>query len=180
VKPLDAPSQHFLDHFEQIRAAARLGAVVDVACGRGRHSIAAAERGIPTLGIDRNAEALAELRTTARTRALPVGVVRADLERDGGLPLAPESCGALLVFRFLHRPLAAELIAALRPGGLLLYETFTIHQSELARGPKNEHFLLKEGELPALFASLEIGESWEGHVDSDFPAAVARIAAWKR
>ena len=179
MKPLDPPSAHFLEHFEEIRTAARLGAVVDVACGRGRHTLAAAERGVSTLGIDRNADSLSELRATARERTLPVRVVRADLERAGGLPLAPESCGALLVFRFLHRPLAAALIETLRPGGLLLYETFTVHQTKLAQGPKNEHFLLEEGELPALFAGLEIYAAWEGRVDSDFPAAVARIAARK-
>ena len=46
----------------------------------------------------------------------------------------------------------------LAPGGYLLYETFTEHQLELEGGPKNPNFLLKTGELPKLFSSLEIVE----------------------
>jgi SAM-dependent methyltransferase len=178
VTDINPPSAHFLKHFDAIRAATSLGPVVDVACGRGRHTLAAAERGVPVIGIDRHAARLAELRATAHARTLPVCAVRADLEEEG-LPLASASCGALLVFRFLHRPLAPALIEALRPGGLLLYETFTIHQKELLHGPKNESFFLKDGELPTLFTPLELIEVWEGRIDGDFPMAVAQLAARK-
>jgi SAM-dependent methyltransferase len=179
VAALSAPSPFFLAHLEHLRAAARRGPVVDVACGRGRHAVAAAERGIPTLGIDRNPDFLAELRATAR--ALPVAAVRADLETGCGLPLAPASCAAFLVFRYLHRPLAPHLMTTLQPGGLLLYETFTIHQRDLGYGPKNEHFLLHDGELRELFAALEVIDSWEGQTQEDGPpATVARLAARKR
>jgi SAM-dependent methyltransferase len=180
VTARSTPSPFFLAHFEHLRAAARRGPVVDVACGRGRHAVVAAERGIPVVGIDRNPDFLAELCATARARHLPVAAVRADLETGSGLPLAPASCAALLIFRYLHRPLAPQLVATLKPGGLLLYETFTIHQRDLAYGPKNEHFLFRPGELPELFAALEVIDSWEGRTQDDPPAAVARLAARRR
>jgi tellurite methyltransferase len=180
VAALPAPSPFFLAHLEHLRAAARRGPVVDVACGRGRHAVAAAERGVPALGIDRNPDFLAELCATARARPLPVAAIRADLETGCGLPLAPASCAALLVFRYLHRPLVPHLIATLQPGGLLLYETFTLYQREQGYGPKNKHFLLRRGELTELFATLEVIDAWEGQTEDDPPAAVARLAARKR
>ena len=177
MTPPSSPSAHFRAHLDALREAARLGPVVDLACGRGRHALAAAQAGLPVVGIDRNAAFLAELVTMARERSLDVAPVRADLETGLGLPLAAGRCGALLVFRYLFRPLAVEIAEALSPGGLLLYETFTIHQKDLEQGPSNPEFLLREGELPALFAGLEVLEAWEGWTQEARPTAVARLAA---
>ena len=117
---LGPPSALFTAQSAPLQAAAAGGPIVDLASGRGRHSIAAAELGLRTLAIDRNAPFLHELRGEARRRGLCVETALADLETEDGLPVAPESCGAALVFRFLHRPLAARIAASLRPGGLLL------------------------------------------------------------
>jgi tellurite methyltransferase len=172
-----APSPHLLAHLDALREAAGLGPVVDLACGRGRHALVAAEAGIPVVAIDRNETFLRELQAAARTGSLPVAPVRADLETRHGLPLARDSCGAILVFRYLFRPIAGEIAGALRPGGLLLYETFTIHQKELGQGPSNPAFLLREGELASLFAGLDVQESWEGWSPEPQPAALARLVA---
>ena len=157
--------------------AARLGPVADLACGRGRHALAVAARGIRTLGIDRDARALSALREAARAQGTPVLALRADLEAPQGIPLRRACCGAVLVFRFLFRPLAPEIEAVLAPGGLLVYETFTIHQRNLGQGPRNEAFLLAPGELRRLFPGLEILSSWEGVLAGPPPQALARLVA---
>ena len=174
------PSPFFAAQIERLRAAARLGPVADLACGHGRHALAAADAGARVIGFDRNENSLRELRTSATRRGLPVAAIRTDLESEASIPVRPESCGAILVFRFLYRPLAPAITAALRPGGLLLYETFTDAQPELGWGPRNPSFLLRQGELPTLFAELEILESWEGVTSGDRPEAVARLAARRR
>ncbi len=168
-----------LAHLDELRGAAQRGPVVDLACGRGRNALAIAAHGIPVLGVDRSGAFLAELRSAARARALPIRAVRADLESAPSPPLAPGCCGALVVCRYLHRPLAPALEALLAPGGWLLYETFTVHQRDLGYGPENPAFLLRPGELPALFARLSIELHWEGITDEARPAALARIAARK-
>jgi len=173
------PSPLVAAHLDALRAGAGLGPVVDFACGRGRNALAIAGHGIPVLGIDRSAEFLAELCAAAHARALPVRAVRADLESAPALPLAEGRCGALVVCRYLHRPLARGLEALLAPGGWLLYETFTLHQRELGYGPENPDFLLIPGELPTLFPGLEVALYWEGTSDEPRPAAVARLAARK-
>jgi tellurite methyltransferase len=175
--PASAPSSFFRAELTRLRAAARRGPVLDLACGRGRHALAAARAGIPVLGIDRDAELLRELAARGRAEHLPLRGLRADLESGTGIPVRPGSCGAILVFRFLFRPLAEEIQAALAPGGLLLYETFTTGQRELGYGPSHRAFLLRPGELPGLFPGLEVLAHWEGLAQEERPWAVARLLA---
>ena len=127
-----------------------------------------------TLAIDRDAERLAGLKARASREALPILPLRWDLETSLGVPLARGRCGAILVFRFLYRPLATMLAELLAPGGILLYETFTTGQLELGGGPRNPSFLLEPGELPELFPSLEIVSFQEGR---NGDAVTARLLA---
>jgi len=171
------PSPFLLERLDDVAAAARQGPVVDVACGAGRHALALATRGIPAVGVDRDALRLRELARRARGESLSLRLVRADLESAPCLPWGASRAGALLVFRYLHRPLCAALAASLRPGGLLLYETFTVAQRELGYGPVNPAFLLEPDELPALFPTLEVLSFEEGLSPGERPAALARLCA---
>jgi SAM-dependent methyltransferase len=173
------PSEFFIDQLDRIRAASQLGAVADLACGRGRQTLAAAEVGIPVIGIDRNRNFLAELHAAAQP-ALPFETLLADLENPSEIPLRSDCCGAVLVFRYLHRPLIPAILRVLAPGGLLIYETFTDDQRALESGPRNPDHLLEAGELPELFSELEILDHWEGLSSGDECAQVARIAARAR
>jgi SAM-dependent methyltransferase len=171
------PSDFFRDQLARIQDAAELGVVVDLACGRGRHTLAAAAAGIPAVGIDRNRESLAELRKAASQRELAVETLHADLEDPAEIPLRSRCCGAVLVFRYLHRPLIPAIARVLAPGGLLVYETFTIDQRRLGTGPRNSDHLLEPGELPELFSEFEILDHWEGLSRGTENAQVARITA---
>jgi SAM-dependent methyltransferase len=161
-----------------LREAARLGPVVDLACGQGRHTLAAAELGF-VLGIDRDPFSLGALLREARSRplAFPVVPLRADLETGRGIPLRAGSCGAVLVFRYLHRSLAPGISALLCPGGLLLYETFMQSQRNLGYGPTNPAFLLEPGELLELFSGLVPLAYEEGLSSGKRPDALASLAA---
>jgi len=142
------PSDFFSDQLAQIQAASRLGVVVDLACGLGRHTLAAAAAGVSVVGIDRNRASLTELREAAARREFAVETLFADLEDPAEIPLRSHCCGAVLVFRYLHRPLIPAITRVLAPGGLLVYETFTIDQRQLGTGPRNPDHLLEPGELP--------------------------------
>jgi SAM-dependent methyltransferase len=177
---LSAPSAFFLAESARLAEAAARGPVVDLACGRGRHALAAAELGARVLGLDRNPALPRTLQAEARARRLPLLPARVDLETPDGIPVRPGSCGAILVFRFLFRPLAPCICEALAPGGLLLYETFTIRQRDLGQKPTNTAFLLQEGELPEIFGALQILSHWEGLTEGPRPDALARLVARRR
>ncbi len=173
------PSPWLLDHAVAIREAGELGPVLDLASGRGRHALAVATLGARVIALDRQAPALRELAGAARAEGLPVSCVRADLETGHAIPLAPGRFGAVLVFRYLHRPLARALASLLAPGGLLLYETFTLCQRELGYGPENPDFLLKPNELRELFPELRTEAYREGRSEGERPLELASLRARK-
>ena len=174
---MSAPAAFLLAHEAAIRRTRTLGPCLDLACGRGRQALAVARWGVPVIGVDRSGEALRELAEAAAAESLPIALARADLETAASPPWVEGRFGCVLVFRYLHRPLAPAITRALRPGGLLLYETFTIYQKDRDQGPGNAHFLLQTGELPELFPELRVEHRWEGDLPGPEPFAVAQLAA---
>lgn len=149
------------------------GTALDVASGRGRNALWLAERGLSVVAVDRDAEVLAQLSQAARARELDLAVRLLDLET--GVPDIPAaSFDVIVVTHYLHRPLFPWLVGALRPGGLVIYETFT--RAQALRGkPSNPAFLLEPGELVTLVQPLVILAEREGvFEDRDVASVVAR------
>ena len=167
---MTTPSPFILDHLP----LAPNGLALDVACGSGRHTLAIARTGRTVEAIDRDPVACATLAARARAEALPVRVACADLER---LVPRPERYALVVDTLYLDRLLVPTLCRALRPGGLLLFETFTVAQ--LATGhPRNPAFALAPRELLALTAGLEvITYREESTVRDGRPLHLASLAA---
>lgn len=149
----------------------RRGRVLDVACGRGRNALALAAAGLEVHAIDRNPDTIAELRDTAARLSLPVDARVIDLETDPPAALDASAYDAIVVFNYLHRPLMPMLRSALKPGGRLFYETFTMRQAERGH-PRNPLFLLRDGELAELMRPFTILRSREGDIDGRWVASV--------
>ena len=155
---------------EALLEAARLGPVLDVACGPGRNGLHLAGLGACALLVDRSEEALAEAVRNKQElerrlgRSLCAQVARLDLETPEPPRFKPQSLGAVLVPRYLHRPLIPVLLEALAPGGLLLYETFMEGQAAYGK-PRNPDHLLKAGELARWCAGYAVLHHCEGHRD---------------
>jgi SAM-dependent methyltransferase len=163
------PSEWLLRQGRQLPPGGR---ALDAACGAGRHALVLAGAGYTVTAIDRDEDAIARLRATASRLGLPVEAQARDLEGDT-VDLGDEAFDLIVGFRYLHRPLFPALVRALRPGGLLVYETFTRAHAEACRKPSNPAFLLEPGELARLVAPLEIVDAREGAVDGDHVASVA-------
>ena len=143
------------------------GAVLDVACGRGRHARFFLSRGLHVVALDREAQDIPGAR-----------FIQADLEGGNAWPLPGEQFEGIVVTNYLHRPLFPRLLEALAPGGVLIYETFMLGNERFGR-PSNPEFLLRPGELREAFRELtEIGFE-EGAVSSPKPAMIQRLCAMR-
>ncbi len=124
----------------------RAGAVLDLAAGNGRHARYLNGLGHEVTAVDRDTGALEDLASKPS-----VEVIEADLETGAGIfspkgPLAGRTFAGIVVVNYLHRPLMEDLIGALGPGGVLIYETFARGNEQFVR-PRNPDHLLKSGEL---------------------------------
>ena len=145
--------------------------MLDVAAGSGRHARWLAARGLRVDALDRDAEALATLAGVA-------GVTPhcADLE-NVPWPCERAAYAGVVVTNYLHRPLFPDLIAALAPGGVLIYETFAAGNERFGK-PSNPAFLLKPGELlEAIRGRLHVVAYEDLEVDDPKPAMMQRICA---
>ncbi len=121
------------------------GLALDVACGLGQNSIWLAQHNYAVLGVDLSDVALQRARASALDRGLTGRVIFAQLDLDKWIPAAT-SVDLICVFRFLDRKLIHRLKLALRPTGLLFFETR--HQGALKTHPNaNPDYLLDVDEL---------------------------------
>jgi SAM-dependent methyltransferase len=148
------------------------GAVLDVASGAGRHARFFAERGHAVTALDRDAAALATMRGIDGIETL-----ECDLE-GAPWPLASgRRFAAVVVTNYLHRPLMPQLIDALAPSGVLIYETFA-QGNETVGKPSNPAFLLAPGELLALASpTLRVIAYQDGFLSEPREAFIQRICA---
>lgn len=160
---------------EWVRRWSRLvpgGEVLDLACGQGRHARLFASLGCRVSALDRDRDALAGL------EGVPgVTTVFADLEDGSPWPLEPGRFAGIVVANYLYRPLFRHLIAALAPGGVLIYETFMAGNERFGK-PSNPDFLLAPGELLAAFArELTVAAFEQGRVARPKAAMIQRLCA---
>ena len=148
----------------------RSGTALDIACGRGRHALWLAGRGLRVRALDRDRTRLNALVEEAQRRGLPIDPEVLDLEAVRGV-IPPLSADVIVVVHYLHRPLVPDLVAALRPGGVLVYETFTLAQASRGK-PTNPAYLLAPGELHRLVAPLTVLAEREGEFDGWMVASI--------
>jgi SAM-dependent methyltransferase len=143
------------------------GAVLDVACGHGRHMLWFSFDGHPVAGVDRSEEAIAAVK--------PLGeALLADIE-SGPWPFAGRTFAGVVVTNYLWRPLLPAIVECVAPGGVLIYETFAIGNETVGK-PSNPDFLLRPGELLDACTSLRVVAYEDGFVDNPV-RFVQRIAA---
>jgi dihydroneopterin aldolase len=158
-------SNHPSSFLESQLARLPQGKILDVAAGQGRHTLYLASQGFSVHAIDRDTDALHRLQVQAQKAGLSTVTTESiDLEANAQHPpdLGTGIYDGILVFFYLYRPLFPQLIKALKPGGVLMYETFLLENHIRRQHPRRKEFCLGANELLSLVDGLRILHYEEG------------------
>lgn len=138
------------------------GLALDLACGHARNTLYLAQHGLAAIGVDRSMKALISGREAAARSNLKISLVQGDLPR---FALPANAFSVVICFKYRDHDLYTSIRASLRPGGLLIYETYTFEHREFGRKPLDPAHLLERNELLEVFGDWEIiyyQEVWAG------------------
>jgi 2-polyprenyl-3-methyl-5-hydroxy-6-metoxy-1,4-benzoquinol methylase len=175
------PSPFLVEH----ASALPRGNVLDVAAGYGRNTLYLAEQGFAVHATDRDQEALHALQRIAEERHLSqVTTEVSDLEISPSPEqvFPAETYDVVIVFFYLFRPLFPTLVRALKPGGVLMYETFLSENHLRYHHPRRKIFCLEPGELQMLASPLSLlhyDEGARGNREKQTEVFTARLLARK-
>jgi SAM-dependent methyltransferase len=148
------------------------GQVLDLATGSGRHARLFLERGHRVVAVDADLTGIADLVGHARLEA-----IEADLEDGRDFPLAGRHFAGVVVTNYLYRPIMPELVAAVMPGGVFIYETFARGNERFGK-PRNPDHLLQPAELLGVVrGKLRVLAYEDSIVHEPRPAVIQRICA---
>lgn len=142
--------------------------ILDLACGGGRHSLYLLELGHRVTAVDKDVTAI-----RANDGVQNLSIVEADLEA-GTWPFSNQLFAGIVVVNYLWRPIFNDLLTALAPGGVLIYDTFAVGNEKYGR-PSNPDYLLRSNELKRICAGLEIIDYAHGKTEA--PSAVRQSIA---
>jgi tellurite methyltransferase len=137
------------------------GRALDLACGRGRNALWLAAHGYHTLAVDISRAALEHAQQLAQHQQLTTHCQFAQVDLDTFRPPQGQ-LDVVCMCRFLDRALLPTIQAALRPGGLLIIETFNWRRAE-AHPDANPEYLLEPDELRGVITGLTILHHSENH-----------------
>jgi len=163
----DGPPPEAAEFVRELLPLLPVGPALDLACGTGRHTLLLALRHQTVTAVDSSDVALEILEQHAhsahcgvthaeRSSQIPhrrqgIQLWRADLEE---VTLPSQAFSLVLCVNYLQRSLFAQIENALLPGGMLLFETYTVAQLDFQSGPRNPKYLLEVGELRTAFPKL--------------------------
>jgi tellurite methyltransferase len=169
-----APDRFLPKVYDEFLSALAPGRALDVAGGVGRHAIWLAEHGWRVKLLDISAVGIALARENAARCSAASAIITEQRNLNTEHDLGRELYDLVMVFFFLQRELFPALISALKPGGHLIYKTYTTEQQRFSGGPSHPMFLLRPNELLHSFSSLRILHYHETLKEKGMAELVAR------
>jgi tellurite methyltransferase len=167
-------ADYALNPFEQQVLPHLAGEVLDLGCGLGNLSLAAAQAGCRVTALDASPAGVADLQRRARERALPLDARMADL-RDFAPASQYDCVVAIGLLMFFDCATAVRLLEAIRavvrPGGLAALNVLIEGTTYLGMFEPGAYCLFRPHELAERFAGWSVLLSRH----DDFPAPAGTL-----
>jgi 2-polyprenyl-3-methyl-5-hydroxy-6-metoxy-1,4-benzoquinol methylase len=150
------PDPFLVSAYDEFLSSNPPGNALDVAGGVGRHATWLAQRGWRVKLLDVSEAGIKQAEENAESTGTAALVSTEIRDLNTMQDLGRDQYDLVVVFFFLKRELFPALVAALRPGGFLIYKTYTAEQKHFIGGPSHPMFLLEPNELLRAFSSLRV------------------------
>jgi len=152
------------------------GKALDLAAGEGRNAVFLAKNGFEVDAVDLSPVGLRKAEALAAEREVRINTIVADLE---DYDLGTSRYDVVTNLYYLQRSLIPRIKRALKPGGVVVFEMYTVDNLTIpgSHGPKDRALLLEPGELRRMFDDFE---TLHGSETKDDKRAVASLVARKK
>src|SRR6476661_3142724 len=150
------PDPFLVSAYDEFLFATTPGLALDVAGGVGRHSIWLAQRGWRVKLLDISEVGIQQAEENANRTGTAESISKQIRDLNTMSDLGREQYDLVVVFFFLQRELFPALLDATKPGGILIYKTYTTEQKNFSGGPSHPMFLLEPNQLLHAFRSMRV------------------------
>ncbi len=127
------------------------GKVLDIAMGEGRNGVYLATQGFDVTGLDISEMGLEKAHKLAEKNNVTIKTKVVDLETH---TLEPNSYDVILCTYYMQRDLFKQFESALKPGGMIVVETYNVDYLKYARFSRK--WALNTNELLDIFKGLRV------------------------
>lgn len=146
------------------------GTVLDMGMGEGRNAVFLAQKGYRVTGVDISSVAVKKAYMLAEEFGVKFKGVVASLNE---YKIPPASFDAIICFYYVDRSLIEKMKTWLKPGGILMYEAFTVREVKGKKVPEyNPDYYLKEQELLQLFSGMRVLKYEEPLHEKEFRSSI--------
>ncbi len=142
------PSAYLEENIDFVKSLVPGRKALDIACGEGRNSIFLAREGFDVTGLDISDAGLEKAAKWMEREKLQIDFRLQNLEDYE----FTETYDLIINFNFLLRDLIHKEVAALRPGGVIVFDS--ILDSPFVPTAHRKEFLLRPGELYSIFSAF--------------------------
>ncbi len=148
------------------------GSVLDMGMGEGRNAVFLAQKGYKVTGVDLSSVAVKKSYLLAQEFGVKIKGVVASLK---DYKINPGTFDAIICFYWVDRAMVEKIKAWLKPGGVLIYEAYTVRERERdpskRNDPLNDNYL-REQELIKFFPGMRILKYQEPLHEKEFRSSI--------
>jgi tellurite methyltransferase len=168
------PDPFMVSAYEEFVADRPAGSALDLAGGVGRHAIWLARRGWRVKLLDISEVGIQQAQKNAESTNTASSILAEVRDLNVLQDLGRKQYDLVVVFFYLQREVFPALLNAIKPGGILIYKTYTTEQKNFSGGPSHPMFLLEPNELLHVFPSLRVLHYHETVTEKGVAELVAR------